>query len=97
MKVKIESHTTIDKRFDVETKYLNFMVDYDDVNHAEVDAALLQFKKIIEENWDENLHKELYKEELMKVWNTNEYGLQNGYKEEGGLNRFLKDNAINKI
>ena len=94
MKVSIEPHNTINKRFDVITEHLRLMVDFDDVNHAEVDAAVLQLKKIIEENWDAELHKELYKEHIMKIWEKNEYNLQSDYDDEGGLAGYLADHGI---
>lgn len=96
MKVSIEPHDTCDKRFDVTTDHLCLMVDFDDVHHAEVEAAVLQLKKIIEDHWDDELHKKLYKEEVMKVWNANEYGLQSDYDDEGGIEGYLRDHGINK-
>lgn len=95
MKVTIQHHCTLDKRFDVTTEHLCLMVDFDDVNHPEVDAAVQQLKKIIEEHWDAKLHKKLYKEEIMKVWEKNEYGLQKHYDDEGGLAGYLADHGIN--
>lgn len=94
MKVNIEPHNSINKRFDVDTDHLSLKVDFDDVNHAEVDAAIQQVKKIIEENWDYELHQKLYKEEVMKIWNANEYGLQSDYDDEGGLKGYLEEREI---
>lgn len=89
MKLKIEPHNSTNKMFSITTEHLCLMVDFDDVNHAEVEAAVLQLKKIIEENWDVELHKKLYKEEVMKTWNKNEYGIQSDYDDEGGLEGYL--------
>lgn len=94
MKVNIEQHNSISKRFDVRTDHLSLKVDFDDVNHAEVDAAVLQIKKIIEENWDNELHDKLYKEEIMKIWNANEYDLQSDYEHEGGLEGYLSGHGL---
>ena len=92
MKVNIELHNSISKRIDVRTDHLSIKIDFDDVNHAEVDAALRQLKKIIEINWDTELHDELYKEEIMKIWNANEYGLQSDYDD--GLEGYLERHGI---
>lgn len=94
MKVNIENHNSISKRFDVNTDHLSLRVDFDDVNHAEVDAAIQQVKKILEENWDAELHDKLYKEEIMKIWNSNKYDLQSDYKDEGGLRGYLEGHGI---
>lgn len=95
MKVDIDDHSIIDKRFDVMTEHLCLMVDFDDVNHAEVDAAVLQLKKIVEEHWNEELHEKLYLEELMKIWNENKNNIQRDYEDEGGLTGYLQNFGIN--
>ena len=51
---KIEPHTTIDKRFLIEETGNHLLVDYDDVNHAEVDQAARKLVKILNEHWDSN-------------------------------------------
>ncbi len=94
MKVNIEPHSTINKRFDITTEHLCLMVDYDDVNHMEVDAAVLVLKEIIEKHWDKELYKKLYKEQVIKTWEKNEYGLQSYYDEEGGFHGYLRDHGI---
>lgn len=52
MEVKIEPHTNIDKSFEVSTELFSVQVDFDDVNHKEVDAAILHLKEIIEKHWN---------------------------------------------
>ena len=65
--MKIEKHSTTDKRVSVTTYHLQLFADFDDVNHAEVDAALLHLKEIVEKNWDEEKYKKLYKQQVIKV------------------------------
>lgn len=49
---KIEPHTTIDKRFRIVGPDIDLLVDYDDVNHSEVDRAARKLVKILNDNWD---------------------------------------------
>lgn len=49
---KIEPHTTIDKRFNIVNDEITLIVDYDDVNHKEVDKAARKLVKILNEHWD---------------------------------------------
>lgn len=93
MVVNIEPYNSNSKKIGITTEHLYLMVDFDDVNHPEVEAAVKQLKKIIEEHWDEDLHAKLYKEEVIKVWEENEYGLQSDYEEEG-LTGYLADHGI---
>jgi len=49
----IESHTQVDKDFEVtigESLYMR--VDFDDVHHEMVDREIQKMKKIIDEQWD---------------------------------------------
>lgn len=92
--IHIEKHTTLNKSFDFNTSELNMRVDYDDVNHAEVDAAVQQLQEILRTHWNPERHKELLKVEVMKTWEANEYGLQKDYEEEGGLEGYLRDNGV---
>ena len=57
--------------------------------HEEVDAAIQQLKEIVEKHWDDNKHNEYYKQELIKIWQKNEYGLQDDYKDNGGFKTYL--------
>lgn len=93
IKVYVEPHDGVDKTFDfiIENK-LAAQIDYDDVNHPEVDAAARVLKIIVEKYWDEKLFKKFHREEVIKVWDENEYGLQDDY--EGVLKDFLADNGI---
>lgn len=93
VKVYVEPHNGINKSFGfmINDSFLA-QIDYDDVNHSEVDAATRVLQKIVEENWDEELFKKFHEEEVMKVWKKNEYGIQNDY--EGILKDYLADNGI---
>jgi hypothetical protein len=93
IKVYVEPHDGANKTFDfiIEDK-LAAQIDYDDVNHPEVDAATRVLQNIIEKHWDEKLFKRFLREEVIKVWDENEYGLQDDY--EGVLKDFLADNGI---
>ena len=91
--VKIQEHDGVDKSFDLEdVPYLDVTINYDDVNHPEVDAAVKVLKKIIDDHWNETLHRKYFKEELMKQWEANEYGLQKDY--EGNLEDYLADYGV---
>lgn len=94
MKVYIEDHSTINKSFEVTIDELSLRVDFDDVNHAAVDAAIKQLKKIVEKHWNDEKHRKFFKKELMKIWNENEYGLQNDFDDEGGLEGYLRNNGF---
>lgn len=49
---KIEPHTTIDKRFRIMGPEIDLLVDYDDVDHKEVDRAARKLVKILNEHWE---------------------------------------------
>lgn len=72
MKFKIEDHDGIDKMFGVGNDHIWMYVDYDDVNHTEVDAAVHVMKKIMEEHWDEKLYEAIYMEMVLDNWNKQE-------------------------
>jgi predicted RND superfamily exporter protein len=91
MKVEIEKHTTVDKNFGFYTKHLALYVDYDDVNHPEVDAAVEVLKEIIEKNWNEDSFKEKFKEKVLNRWNENKYNLQSDFES---LEEYLENNGI---
>ena len=90
MKFIIETHSQIDKCFYFRNGHVCMDVDYDDVNHMEVDAAVKHKKQIREKTWDENEYKRLYKDELVNRWNLNEGDIQSDYKDEGGFAGYLK-------
>ena len=78
MKVRIESHTTIDKSFIVrlESEVNNFQdvdlrIDYDDVNHPEVDAIVQEMKETLETHWDNSNFLEKYRTQLIENWIRN--------------------------
>jgi len=94
MKVNVEKHSTTDKSFTITTPHLNIKVDYDDVNHCEVDAAIETLQIILEKFWNEEFFLNVKKKVIMKVWHKNENHLQQLYEEEGGLEGFKRDNGI---
>lgn len=48
MEVYIEKHSTIDKSFEMSTPHFSMQINFDNVNHEEVEAAIIQLKKIIQ-------------------------------------------------
>lgn len=88
MKVEIEKHSKIDKSFKLSTEHLSMKVDFDDVNHQEVNAATKVLKELIEKHWDEEAFRIEYKKELIKRWNDDKW-LREDY--EDNLNQFLID------
>lgn len=91
MKVEVEKHTTIDKFFCVTTKNLSLQVDYDDVDHAETDAAVQQLKEIVEKYWNPERHLELLKVELIKEWDKDKH-LRESYSNQRDL--FLAERGL---
>lgn len=87
MKYEIQKHSTIDKRFEFRNEHISMEVDYDDVNHPEVDAGIELMKEILDEYWNEDLFKKKYKEKIMEVWNENKYDIQSDY--ENNLEEYL--------
>ena len=94
--VKIEKHSTIDKSFEILFPYLAVYANYDDVNHAEVDAAAEVVKSIVDKYWNEDLFKEKLKERVLKEWQENENNIQEDYFTEGGFDGFLRDRGLVK-
>lgn len=80
MKFIIEPHTTIDKSFSIRNSYIYMDVDYDDVNHAEVDVAADMVKNILEKYWDESQFKNNLKQRMIDIWKENRYNLQDDYE-----------------
>jgi hypothetical protein len=76
----MEAHTTIDKAFEISGDYISMYVDYDDVNHMEVDAAAETILEILNKHWDEGLFKEKYKTEVIRKWEQNYHNLQIDYE-----------------
>ncbi len=72
MKWEIEGHDGVDKSFGMGNNQIWMKVDYDDVNHPEVDAAAKYVKILMETCWDNEQFKELYKTELIHQWHDNE-------------------------
>ena len=48
---KIKKHSTIDKSFKILGPDIDFIVDYDDVDHREVDRLVRRAVHILNENW----------------------------------------------
>ena len=94
MKARISNHTTIHKWFDFDTDHLQMKVDYDDVNHAEVDAAIQQVKEIVDKYWDDDKHSSYYRQELLAIWDANEYDLQNNHEN---LTEYLRRYGVNNV
>jgi hypothetical protein len=92
MKIFIERHDGSFKRFQMTIPPISVRVDYDDVDHPQVDAAVETIKKVLEEHWDEEFFQKKFKEEIMKVWNKNDYDLQSDY--EGGLEEYLENYGL---
>lgn len=66
--MKISKHDRLDKFFLIETDHLKMKVDYDDVNHIEVDAASKLLEKIITEYWDEGEYEFIYIKEVENIF-----------------------------
>ena len=60
----ITKHSEIDKNFEFSNKYISMQVDYDDVNHIEVDAAIEYIKEILDKNWNDKFFKQKFKEKM---------------------------------
>jgi hypothetical protein len=54
-------------------------VDYDDVQHAEVDAAALYVQKILNVHWNEDEFRNFLKDRVMCDWNNNVDDIQSEY------------------
>lgn len=51
----------------------HLQIDYDDVDHVETDAVVLQLKEIIEKHWSDVKHRRLFEEQLVAEWNRDKY------------------------
>ncbi len=60
----IEKHSVIDKKFEFSNEYVSMQVDYDDVNHIEVDVAIEFIKEILDKNWNNKLFEQRLKEKM---------------------------------
>lgn len=68
MKVSIESHSKLDKSFEVEINGEFITVDYDDVNHVRVDAVIDTMAEILSKHWKDKTFKQNFKKRLRKEW-----------------------------
>lgn len=48
---KIEKHTTVDKSFRIIGPDIDLIVDFDDVDHAEINRLARRVTHILNENW----------------------------------------------
>lgn len=78
-KFNISKHDLYDKFFFLKGEHIFMEVEYDDVNHAEVDAASELVAKILNEYWDEDTYHEIYREKLIEIWNKNQNNLQDDF------------------
>ena len=79
-KFEEEKHNRYDKSFGFGNSHIYMWIDYDDVDHNTVDAALEVMKEVLNKHWDENLFKEKLKEKAIDRWNENKYGLQDDFE-----------------
>jgi predicted RND superfamily exporter protein len=77
---EIEEHSTIDKSFGFGNDNIYMYIDYDDVDHIRVDAALETVKYILNTFWNEDMFKDELKKRALKQWFDNEYNLQSNYE-----------------
>lgn len=90
-KWEVEIHSGIDKSFGMGNDHIWMKVDYDDVNHPEVDAAVKCVQEIMEKHWDEKLYESHYINVLLAEWKANEYNLQADYDDKDD---YLLQNGI---
>lgn len=56
-KFTIEDFSDFDKKFPIWSNEITMNVDYDDVDHAEVEAAALTVVEILNKYWDQKLFR----------------------------------------
>lgn len=88
---KINKHNKWDKFFFMSNPHIHMEIDYDDVNHAEVDAATDVVLEILNKHWSEELYKKRYKEILIENWERNEYNLQSDFED---LDDYLRNYGV---
>jgi hypothetical protein len=86
-KFSIEDHNSWDKSYGIVADEIYLSVDYDDVNHPEVDAAAKTIVEILNKFWDRELFLKNYKEMLEKQWNEDTH-LREEYPD---LADYIKD------
>lgn len=92
IKVITEQHDKLDKSFGVSFgDDLYIRVDYDDVDHTKVDAAIDYLTSLVTDKWDNKEFEVFYTKHLNDEWNKNEYGLQKDYDS---LEDFLSQHGI---
>ena len=91
-KFYIEEHNQSDKSFEFSNDHVSMQIDYDDVDHTEVDAAIQLIKTILDTHWDEKKFGLIRLSMLKNTWYANEDELQDEY--EGDLEEYLRNNGI---
>lgn len=86
----MDDHSGYDKSFYLWAPHLCLEVDYDDVNHDEVDAATQHLMEIIKEHWNEDVYNKYYLVQLKLKWEENAYNLQKDYDS---LEDYLKQHG----
>ena len=77
--VYVEDHNQIDKRFEFHPPHCAMLVEYDDVDHDETDAAIIVLKKLIEKHWDEDVFEKQLRKIKKSNWKNNINGVQQDY------------------
>ncbi len=88
---KIQKHSSVDKEFELIMPHVRIIVDNDDVNNIEVDAAIRVIEKIINENWSEDMFIALYRDGIEKQWKENKWNIQDDYDS---YEDYLKQNEL---
>lgn len=78
-KFTIDDHSGFDKEFALGNHVITMNVEYDDVDHTEVDAASLYVQKLLNDHWDEAEFKNFYKCQIMTEWTDNVDDIQSEY------------------
>ena len=85
----ITDHRAIDKDFGLYNHAISMQVDYDDVQHTEVDVAAIYVQKILNAHWNENEFKNFLKDRLLCDWKDNVDDIQSAYMNvEEYLNQY---------
>jgi hypothetical protein len=88
-KFMIDDHSSFDKEFELYNHAISMQVDYDDVEHSEVDAAALYIQKLLNDHWNDEEFMAFYKCQIMADWNDDVDRIQSEYTNiEEYLNRY---------
>ena len=89
-KFKFGDHTMVDKSFDFSNGVVSMDVDYDDVNHAEVDAGIELMTEILNEHWNDEEFKRRYKDKVIEQW----YKYERGHSDFENMEEYLLNYGI---